>query len=263
MRFLLVFILTLLFSGCGEAILHDLDELKANQVKVALAKSGISSQKIRDGNSWRIEVGSKYTNSALRIIDESRILRRTLKRKQSGSSNSLIRTKEERTSQIAEERAYALEETLESLPGVLEAHVHIYSNEKLNLSLRKTKNLSSASVLLITEVGRNFNLEMLKKIISGGTGISSDFISVLIETVLEKEVSSQKIDVNSELSLSIESVYMISAALFFSLILLIFSFKRRASSKSCCLLTPKTGEPDSPQASVVAEEPVRNTWGEF
>jgi len=230
------YFLIFLFSlcSCGEPILHGLDELRANKVKVALSKGGISSQKIKDGSTWKIEVAAKSVNSALRILEESRILRKSLAEK-AETSSSLIRTREERRSQISEQRARALEDTLESLPGVLEAHVHIFLDEVSSLPVVKRKSASSASVLLITAVGREVNTETVVKIISGGTGIQADSISMIVEAVKEKEIIpiSDELQSASLVSMSKnQKMILLSAVLLvISIIYFLFNGRKKAVSK--------------------------------
>ena len=49
-------LLGLALSGCDEVILNELDEPRANKVKVILAEQGIDAHKIRAGTRWNIAV---------------------------------------------------------------------------------------------------------------------------------------------------------------------------------------------------------------
>lgn len=169
----------LMLGGCREAILHELDELAANRVKVVLASAGIPASKERDGSKWRIMVSKEDVTAALSQIESSRILKpdllRTVER-----SGGLVESREERAFFIERQLSLNLETTLERLPNVLEARVHLtgYGGDKGRL---RPQPPSSASVLLIAGHGEaRISEQDIRRLVSGASGIPATGISVLI-----------------------------------------------------------------------------------
>ena len=72
--------LLLSVTACRETILHDLDELRANQVIVVLSHAGVEGIKERDGAKWSVSVPKESAPTALETLEESRILKRDLQR---------------------------------------------------------------------------------------------------------------------------------------------------------------------------------------
>ena len=161
-------LLILFTSACKESILHDLDELKANQVKLILARQNIPAFKTRDGGGWSIKVSKSDVDRALQLIDRSRMLKRSVQRNTEDSS-SFVRSREERQRWVERKLAWSLEDTLESYPGVLEARVHIHMSDSKSLAGSKPR--SRASVLLVGE--QSIALEKVKQLVSGASGVES------------------------------------------------------------------------------------------
>ena len=174
--FFLLFLLA--FSGCEETILHDLDELRANQVLVVLSRVGISAEKKREGALWNVEVNSSEISLALSTLEESRVLKRELSRFAEKSSG-LMPSREERTYLAERQLAWNLEGTLEQLPEVLEARVHLYLENKDHFSLEPQKHSDSASVLLVYSGANPPMPEEIREIVSGASGVKKESVSVI------------------------------------------------------------------------------------
>lgn len=169
----------LLISGCREVILHDLDEQQANQVIVLLGKRGIESTKARDGASWNVEVRRVAAAEALQAVEEGRIIRRDLK-SLGEQSRSLVPQREEREYFRERKLAWSLEQTLERLPGILEARVHLHLAPLDTLEIRKGAIKESASVLLVTCEGAKVNEELVREIILGAAGVARTGTAVIV-----------------------------------------------------------------------------------
>ncbi len=168
------------FVACDEEILHDLDELQANSVRVALAKAGIEAWKEQRGSSWSVGVSSPDVTTALSLLDSKRVIRRP---RHAPSSSSLIQSREERTYFVERTLSTGLEQTLERIPGMLEARVHIKLAEKPSYSQSKKKRGGSASVLLIQSTSVDTDLQAVKELVAGASGLSEASIAVV--TVVE------------------------------------------------------------------------------
>lgn len=157
--------------GCQEAILHDLDELQANRVRLTLERNSIEAKKIKDGSKWLIQVSEKRVTEALQVIESSRLLRSTLRRIET-PEGSLIQSREERLSRLLESRSRSLEDTLQSIPGVLEAHVHLYADSA-------GKKAKSASVLILLDGEAEPEYSGIQSLVSGASGVPADLVSVI------------------------------------------------------------------------------------
>lgn len=167
-------------AGCDEQILHDLDELRANQVQIALSRADIESEKTRQGKLWNISVESARSADALLVIERSRILRRTLER--SSGTSGLLQTSDEKSRGYEREAATRTEETLERIPGVLEARVHIYRDGVGRKVISQPAGTDTASVLLVTENGAPLNLLEIRSFVGGATGVKSENISIMVSS---------------------------------------------------------------------------------
>ena len=175
-----ILLLLLLLSGCKKAILHKLDELEANRVLVVLIDAGIVVDKKQEGNQWNVVVESSSVAKALKVLEESRILKHDLVRVQSAQS-SLIQSREEREHFLERQLSLGLEQTLEAVAGVLEARVHLHkmpTDEFRN----KAKKQDSASVLILSSSTVKINEDQIRNIVSGASGIGSQFITVVISS---------------------------------------------------------------------------------
>ena len=168
----------LVFSGCKEIIWHALEEPKANQVLVALADAGIKAHKVQDGTRWNIAVERNDTDRALKTLDKHRLLQRRLTT-DANNNKKLITSREERRRILETNLANNLTDTLESLPGVLEAHVHFYFADQTQFEFTKIPPKTSASIVLITKGNPLVTDEHIKNLISGATGIDTANIKVL------------------------------------------------------------------------------------
>ncbi len=171
----------LLLTGCREeAILHELSEVQANRVLVALEKAGIHAEKKHEGQSWSIVTPEDVATTALATLEESRVLRNDLERSHSTGSASLVQSREERMQLVERQLAASLESTLETLPDVLQARVHLFLDTADKLSLLPNAPKQTASVLLISERPDGIDRGQVQKLVSGASGIVVEQITVLV-----------------------------------------------------------------------------------
>lgn len=168
-------LLLLLLAGCDEVILNELDEIRANKVKVVLADNGIEGRKIRVGARWNIAVPADRAAAALRIVDSSRLLTRELSRARPDGGN-LFRSRDEREQQQQRATAEELSQTIEGLPGVLEAHVHLYRPPPE--AFDQPGGRPSAGVVILAAQDFQLPPAAVVQIISGAAGIEPEKINV-------------------------------------------------------------------------------------
>ena len=179
LKLLLLFLLPFGLGGCDEIILNELDEVRANKVKVILADQGIEGRKIRIGSRWNIAVDSEQAGTALRIIDSSRLLTRELSRVQPESA-VMFRSRDEKEQQMLRATAEELAQTIEGIPGVLEAHVHLYRPAEHPLD--PGDRAGSASLLALLAPDCRLESPAMVQLISGATGIEPARIAVNLIT---------------------------------------------------------------------------------
>jgi type III secretory pathway lipoprotein EscJ len=193
---LLVILFAVFFlTGCEEAILHDLDEVKANKVKVVLAKANIPSTKEKEAGSWSIKVSGSLVTDALTVIEENRLIKRELENAPPTSTNFLP-SKSERVFFMQQQTSWSLEKTLEQIPGVLEARVHLFESKSSPVSLDDEQEKQSASVLIVTDNEKGINIGDLRELISGATGINKAEISIML-SAFGKEKNNETIGIVS------------------------------------------------------------------
>lgn len=176
---LFVFVL----SGCEETIVHNLDEFRANEIKVALDRAGIAATKLYEGSGWAIQVDQNDETRALSVLEASRIIRKDTKNS-IDPPKGLIPSKEERAAFSERQLSSNLELTLERLPAVLEARVHLHLDAVDSLALIARTNEYTASVLLVVATDPNVKeitlRQQAQQIISGASGVAESAVSVVI-----------------------------------------------------------------------------------
>ncbi|MCC6220884.1 MAG: hypothetical protein IT291_06565 [Deltaproteobacteria bacterium] len=171
----------LLLTSCKETILHNLDEREANKVTLALAQVGIEANKRVSPTGWEVEVDRAKSTTALQTIEEHRLFK-PLSDTQTRHSQSLMPSREERSHFFERQLASNLEYTLERLPNVLEAHVHLQISSAPRFSLASGQRIQSASVLLISKTDNAVDIAKVQKLISGATGSDDKSVVVLVTT---------------------------------------------------------------------------------
>jgi len=170
----------LVLSACDESIVHNLSEYQANRIRVALSRSGIEAQKKREGAAWRIDVPSDVATDALSTMDYQRLTPERSASSLPDSTGSLMESREERSFNLERRISLELAQTLERMPGVLEARVHLYRQIPRSPFSSESLTHSSASVLLLSDMTSQADSERVKMIVSGASGIGAESISVVV-----------------------------------------------------------------------------------
>lgn len=172
-------VLCLAFSGCREEILHDLSEGQANQVRVVLAQEHIPAEKFREGKLWSISVRNGDVTRALAGLEASRVLRRELQRSVEAGS-SLMQSPEERFQHLERNTAWNLEQTLERMPLVLEARVHLSLQREVLGDAMFSDQKSTASVLIISATPERVDETEVQRLVAGASGLSAPGVTVVV-----------------------------------------------------------------------------------
>jgi type III secretion protein J len=127
-RKLVVTVLLLAMSGCGVELEHGLDERQANQVATLLESNGIAADKVAEdtGGAYQIEVASGDAARAFRLLEAHDLPRRNQKGlAETFAEASLLPSPVEERARLAAALGAELERTLDELPNVVAARVHL------------------------------------------------------------------------------------------------------------------------------------------
>ncbi len=170
--------LVVFLAGCREEILHDLDESRANQTVVVLERADIAVKKSRSGSLWTISVSRDDALDALAIIERSRMLSRDLFRNKE-ESKGLLPSREDRRHALERRLAWTLETTLERMPLVLEAKVHLRFEDASSPGGREEK-VKSAGVLLVVDEDAPGIAARAQELVAAASGLEAGRISVVL-----------------------------------------------------------------------------------
>lgn len=183
MRLLLILVVMLL-SGCREQIVHNLSEIDANRLVTKLHDSSLNGDKEKQADGkWSISVPSDETIRALKLLNDSRILRS--ENQKAIEKSSVISSREDQRFHYERSLSQEIEATLSSVPGVLEARVHLNIPPVDPLFGRSLGQGGTASVLLVTDSSLTTTKDEIAGLVAGASGIKSDAISVLFSRSAE------------------------------------------------------------------------------
>ena len=127
MRKLLLFLV--LATGCGVELEHGLDERQANQVATVLETAGISADKLAEegqSNTYKVVVSRAEAARAFQLLETHDLPRRGQKGlAETFADPALLPSTVEERARYAAALGVDLERTLEKLPGVMAARVHL------------------------------------------------------------------------------------------------------------------------------------------
>ncbi|MCB0360489.1 MAG: hypothetical protein KDD44_12660, partial [Bdellovibrionales bacterium] len=156
--------------GCKETLLHNLDERQANSVRLVLAKAGIEATKSETASGWDLSVDDEEVTRALEALDAAHI-EFGAKGADADDSTGFITSQEERANRLDRDRASRLEETLERLPYVDEARVHVHRDAAERYSWDQAPSRASGSVLILASDPTKIQVPQIQKLISGAAGV--------------------------------------------------------------------------------------------
>ncbi|MEX0596618.1 MAG: hypothetical protein WD512_08965, partial [Candidatus Paceibacterota bacterium] len=169
-----------LMCSCREKIIHDLTELDANKLLSKFHQAEIESQKEKQADGfWSIAVSERQVIPAIQLIEDYRFFK---KPQPEYLKSKLLSSEQELKLLYERSLAQELEATLQSLAGVLEAHVHLNINHDRGLwsNLKIANSNSSASILLIVSGQFSLMEQEVSHIISGAAGIKNEQINTVI-----------------------------------------------------------------------------------
>jgi type III secretory pathway lipoprotein EscJ len=180
-RLLLGLLFCAALAGCKEEILHGLSEWEANRVLTRLHFVQIQAEKVSEPDGrWAIAVPSESMIAAMQQLEATRVLRARANAEDSApsflSSRELNRFHHERL--LSRE----IEQSVLSMPGILDVRVHINlpESDALVLKTRKAED-GAASALLIAAPDAVIQEAQIANLVSGASGISAQAVHVVVQ----------------------------------------------------------------------------------
>ncbi len=167
-------------SGCQEQILHDLSEPEANRVISRFSGTDIVPSKVSQSDGrWAIAVPHRDAAPALSFLDSHRVLSSRAAIGSQSTKSGLVPSREEQWFSYQRAVSQSIEETLNTLAGVLEAHVHVNLPEHDPL-LGRTRDVGgTGSVLLVIDERYTTKDEEVSALVAGAAGLSAASVTVL------------------------------------------------------------------------------------
>jgi type III secretion protein J len=180
--------LILACAGCGIELEHGLDERQANQVATLLEAQGISADKSpEDGQpgNYKISVARADSARAFSLLESHDLPRRDSKGlAETFAAGGILPSAVEERARLGAALSAELEHTLEGLPGVTSARVHLALPESDPLTGEGAHPRPTASVLLKTTQSLPVGDSELKKLVSGAVnGLQAADVSVVVANV--------------------------------------------------------------------------------
>ena len=174
-----IVLIATVISSCREPIIHNLGESEANRLITRLNDVKIEAWKEKqpDGK-WLVSTSSDSSMRALKHLDDVRILRQGTVEEL--APPSLMASREERKRQTERLVAREIEQSILSIRGILEAHVHLNISTADSMFERNPRPSSSASVVLVVDSASNILRDDIARLVSGATGIESKDVSVVL-----------------------------------------------------------------------------------
>jgi|YNPMSStandDraft_2_1061718.scaffolds.fasta_scaffold01559_9 type III secretory pathway lipoprotein EscJ len=169
---------SILLLSCGkEVVLSNLDEYQANKAVVVLNKHGIRAEKVNKNGVFEVVVPERFLAYALEVVTS----KNSGFQPQVQLKKSQTASEEEKNFYFERMLARELEVTLEKIPQVALARVHLYLPKYPGLSLKKLETEhSKASVLIMAIDPKAIDQSSLKKVVSGASGVKEENIIIQI-----------------------------------------------------------------------------------
>jgi type III secretion protein J len=187
---LVLLFMALAVAGCEEQILHDLSESEANRVVSRLRSSAVEPRKVvQSDGRWAIAVARQQVGDALAFLDSQRVLSVRSVQPARGAAAGLVPSRQEQWFSYQQAVARSIESTLNSIDGVLEAHVHLHLPERDPLLGRKSDEGGSGSVLLLIGQRCAVSDEQVAALVAGAAGVPAERVKVLRNVAVPEVVS--------------------------------------------------------------------------
>ena len=166
--------------GCQEQIVHDLSEREANKVLSELHNAKVDANKVvQSDGRWAISVSKPDMFPALSHLESQRVLSAPSPRGSSQAKSGFIPSREEQLFRHERAMAQAIEESLATIPGVLEARVHLNLPAEDPLFGVSRTNTGSGSVLLLVDDQCTARDEEVARLVGGAAGLPAGAIGIL------------------------------------------------------------------------------------
>lgn len=164
--------------ACQESLLQEVNQREATLAVFNLDRAGIPAQKRMTGSGWQVLVERKHLPQATAVLTTTGLLKPKVEN--APASRSLLLSQSERDHWLEVATAERIEETLETLPGVLEARVHLFRQGQSVLRQGKPPSRTSASAVLIVADPFSLATEAIARIIQGAVAIEPANIEVVV-----------------------------------------------------------------------------------
>ena len=157
-------------TGCGTELLHGLDERQANEVCDELETRGIAADKTGDdrAGTFKVSVARPEAARALSVLKERDLPREGGKGVgQAFADPGLLPSPTAERARLSASLAVDLERTLEAIPGVTTARVHLALPDVDPLRAEDGRPRVTAAVLLRTRSVLTLGSDELKRMIAG------------------------------------------------------------------------------------------------
>jgi type III secretion protein J len=174
-------------AGCGVELEHGLDERQANEIAAILGEHGLSADKARDegqgrgaGDAWKITVPRADLARAYQLLESYDLPKRGRRGvDELLADKSLLPSVGEEHTRLEAARSAELERTLERVPGVVCARVHLALPDAA--SLDPVRAAARASVLLRTQGVASITDAQVQQLVAGAvSGLERSAVQVII-----------------------------------------------------------------------------------
>jgi type III secretion system YscJ/HrcJ family lipoprotein len=184
----------LVVVGCSAPVATDLEESEANEIVVALEESGIGADKATlRGDRFEIRVAARDLGDALRALDAADLPRE----REEGfealmDESSLVPSASEESTRRTAAVSAELARSIERLPGVVDARVHLSVPERGRFSDAPAL-APRGSVLVRHEEGASIDPERVRALVCGAvSGLSRADVEVVSVEVPPRATSAQR-----------------------------------------------------------------------
>lgn len=187
----MIIIALICLTGCKREIFSDIAPREATRAATILTAAGILlDQKLKTNGNWSISVEDSQLTSAMQVLDQYRL---TPQIEEKPEEKSLFPTLEEEKRFSIKKLTLHLEETIKSLPGVLDARVLLSQiDEPEPFEKQKLQRQQSASIVVFATPIFSVTDEDIRGLVSGASGVLSEQIHVILKKdPIQKIVSNE------------------------------------------------------------------------
>ena len=172
-------------GGCGVELEHGLDERQANEIASVLESSGIAADKVaEDGqaNAYKILVARAESGHAFALLESRDLPRRSLRGiSDTFAGSTLLPSAVEDRARYGAALGVELERSLEEIPGVVSARVHLALPPDESLVGDAAHTRPTASVLIKTTRALALGDGDVKRLVAGAVhGLSASDVGVVV-----------------------------------------------------------------------------------